>query len=121
MSKVLVVEDSKTDSQILIGCLQQMGIEVNVATSSEEALEKLQHQKPDAIILDVVLPGKSGFEFCREIKELPDMSDIPIVMSSTKNTEMDKFWGMKQGADAYLPKPIDQDELTRTLKKLLKA
>ncbi|MCA1995260.1 MAG: response regulator, partial [Coleofasciculus sp. S288] len=82
-------------------------------------LAKISNQKPDIIILDVVLPGCSGFEVCRELKEMTDTSKIPVVMCSTKSGEMDKFWGMKQGADAYLAKPIDQEEFVRIVKKLI--
>ena len=120
MSTVLVVDDSMTDMQILTRCLQQGGLDVLTANSGEEALTKLNSQKPDIIILDVVLPGCSGFEVCREIKDAAATSNIPIVICSTKGGEMDKFWGMKQGADAYLAKPIDQEEFVRTVKQLIK-
>lgn len=120
MSTALVVEDSMTDMQILTRCLQQGGLNVLTANSGEEALSKITNQKPDIVILDVVLPGCSGFEVCREIKDAAATSNIPIVICSTKGGEMDKFWGMKQGADAYLSKPIDQDEFVNTVKKLLR-
>lgn len=117
----LIVEDSLTDLQILIGCLQQGGITVFSAQSGEEAFQSVARQRPDVIVLDVVLPGCSGFEVCRELKANHDTSDIPIVICSTKGGEMDKFWGLKQGADAYLTKPIDQDEFVRTVRQLIKA
>jgi len=120
MSTVLVVEDSLTEMQVLTRCLQQGGLDVLTANSGEEALTKLNSQKPDIIILDVVLPGCSGFEVCRELKAAAETSSIPIVICSTKGGEMDKFWGMKQGADAYLAKPIDQEEFLRTVKQLIK-
>ncbi|MBD1807407.1 response regulator [Microcoleus sp. FACHB-SPT15] len=120
MSTVLVVEDSLTEMQVLTRCLQQGGLDVLTAISGEEALTKLNSQKPDIIILDVVLPGCSGFEVCRELKAAAETSSIPIVICSTKGGEMDKFWGMKQGADAYLAKPIDQEEFIRTVKQLIK-
>jgi two-component system, chemotaxis family, response regulator PixH len=121
MSTALVVDDSMTDMQILSRCLQQGGLNVVTANSGEEALTKLNAQKPDIIILDVVLPGSSGFEVCREIKAAAATSNIPIVICSTKGGEMDKFWGMKQGADAYLAKPVDQEEFVRTVKQLIKS
>ncbi|NET57085.1 MAG: response regulator [Symploca sp. SIO2E6] len=120
MGTALVVEDSLTDMQVLSGCLRQGGIDVLIAQTGEEALAKLSVHKPDIIILDVVLPGCSGFELCRELKAQTNTSNIPIVICSTKGGEMDKFWGMKQGADAYLAKPIDQEELVRTVKQLIK-
>ncbi|HEY9599299.1 MAG TPA: response regulator [Cyanophyceae cyanobacterium] len=121
MSTALVVEDSMTDMQIISRCLQQSGVNVLTANSGEEALAKLGSSKPDIIILDVVLPGCSGFEVCREIKDAAATKQIPVVICSTKGGEMDKFWGMKQGADAYLAKPVDQDEFVRTVKKLIKS
>ncbi|NJL84135.1 MAG: response regulator [Chloroflexaceae bacterium] len=121
MGTVLVVEDSLTDRQILASYLEQAGIQVATAASGEEALEKISQQQPDVIVLDVVLPGRSGFEICRDLKGQEQTSKIPIIICSTKGTEMDRFWGMKQGADAYLPKPVDQEEFLRTVKKLLAA
>ncbi|HBB32781.1 MAG TPA: two-component system response regulator [Cyanobacteria bacterium UBA8803] len=120
MATALVVEDSLTDVQVLSSCLQQGGINVLIAQSGEEALAKLSSHKPDIIVLDVVLPGCSGFEVCREIKNAAETSSIPVVICSTKGGEMDKFWGMKQGANAYLAKPIDQEEFVRTVKQLIK-
>jgi two-component system, chemotaxis family, response regulator PixH len=115
----LVVEDSLTDMQILVGCLQQGGITVYAAQSGEEAFTAVARQRPDVIVLDVVLPGCSGFEVCRELKANEETSNIPIIICSTKGGDMDRFWGLKQGADAYLTKPIDQDELVRTIKQLI--
>ena len=119
MSTVLVVEDNNTEKEIITSCLQTSGVNVLTAKSAEEAFEQLKNHSFDAVILDIVLPDRSGFEICREIKAETQTSKIPVVMCSTKSGEMDKFWGMKQGADAYLAKPIDQDELVRTVKQLL--
>jgi DNA-binding response OmpR family regulator len=121
MNTALVVEDSATDMQIITRCLYQGGLNVVTANSGEEALAKISSHKPDIIILDVVLPGCSGFEVCRELRDAAATSKIPIVMCSTKGGEMDKFWGMKQGANAYLAKPIDQEEFVRTVKQLIKT
>lgn len=120
MSTALVVEDSLTEMQILIGCLQQAGINVLIAQSGEEAIATVAKQRPDVIVLDVVLPGCSGFEVCRRLKAEESTSDIPIAMCSTKGSEMDRFWGMKQGADAYIAKPINQEEFINTIKQLIK-
>ena len=114
MGTALVIDDSMTDTEVLTACLKQAGMNVLTANSSEEGMEKLAGANPD-----VVLPGRSGFELCRDLKAEAKTSKIPVIISSTKGTEMDKFWGMKQGADAYIPKPIDQDELIRTVKKLI--
>ncbi len=119
MGTALVIDDSMTDREVLTACLKQAGMSVVTATTGEEGMEKLAGSHPDIIIIDVVLPGRSGFELCRDLKAEAKTSKIPVIISSTKGTEMDKFWGMKQGADAYIPKPIDQDELIRTVQKLI--
>jgi two-component system, chemotaxis family, response regulator PixH len=120
MGTALVVDDSSTERQIISSCLQKEGINVLIATSGEEALEKIKDTRPDVIVLDVVLPGRSGFEICRELKAETSTRSIPVIICSTKGSEMDKFWGMKQGADAYIAKPIDQEEFLRTIKQLIK-
>lgn len=119
MGYTLIVDDSATERSIIEGCLKQVGIEISVALSGEEALEKIEQKSPDLIVLDVVLPGRSGFEICRQLKGSENTNQIPIILCSTKGTEMDKFWGMKQGADAYISKPIDQEELVRKVKELI--
>ncbi|MBE9007861.1 response regulator [Fortiea sp. LEGE XX443] len=119
MNTVLVVEDGLTDMEILSRYLQQAGYSVMSATSSEEAQSKIYGNKPDVIFLDVILPGKSGFEICRELKTNPETSKIPVVFCSTKNSDVDKMWGNMLGAEAYLSKPIDKEELVNTLKRLL--
>ena len=120
MKKALIVEDSQTDLQIMSSCLGQNGYDVVKAANHDEALSQIEQQPFNLIILDVVLPDRSGFELCRQLKQEEATKNIPIVICSTKNSDLDKFWGMKQGADAYLTKPIDTDELTRTLQQLAK-
>jgi two-component system, chemotaxis family, response regulator PixH len=119
MATALIVEDSLTDRDLLTRYLQQSGIRVMSAHSSEEALKMLQNTPPDLLFLDVVLPGQSGFEFCRDLKTTESTQGIPIVICSTKSTEADKLWGSMLGADAYLTKPINQQELAQTLEQLL--
>ena len=119
MNTVLVVEDSLTQIELLTRYLQLAGLAVISAKSGEEAQTRLIQQKPDLIILDVMLPGQSGFELCRELKADPGTRQIPVVICSTKNTEVDRMWGNMLGADAYLPKPVDQKELVQTVQKLI--
>lgn len=120
MSTALVVEDSLTDLEILSSCLSRSGFQVIKARNEEEALDQLDRYQFSIIVLDIVLPGRSGFEICRKLKAREETKNIPIIICSTKGSDLDKFWGMKQGADAYLPKPIDQEELDRTVKQVLK-
>lgn len=119
MSTALIVEDSLTDKELLTLCLQNNGVTVLTAKSAEEAFIQVKNHKFDLIILDVVLPDRSGFEICRELKENLTTQQVPVIICSTKGSEMDKFWGMKQGADAYIAKPIDQEELLKTVNRLV--
>ena len=120
MRTVLIVEDSLLQTQVLTRYLQQAGLGVVSVTSGEEVQDKLTKHKLDLIILDVILPGQSGFELCRELKTDPHTCQIPVVICSTKNTEVDKMWGNMLGADAYLPKPVDRLELIQLVQKLMK-
>lgn len=120
MATALIVEDSLTDRELLTHYLQQSGITVTSAQSSEEALQMLKTTPPDLVFLDVVLPGQSGFEFCRDLKTTESTQNIPVVICSTKGTEADKLWGSMLGADAYLTKPVDQQQLTETVEQLMR-
>jgi two-component system, chemotaxis family, response regulator PixH len=120
MATALIIEDVQTDRMILTTYLEAAGWRVVFALSGEEALTHLSTNKPDIVFLDVVLPGRSGFEICRTIKAQGDTQKIPVVICSTKNTDMDRFWGLKQGADMYLTKPVDRGEFLNTLQKLVK-
>ncbi len=119
MTTVLLVEDSLTETQVLTRYLNQAGLTVVSVKSGEEAQIKLQSsQKPDLVILDVILPGQSGFELCRQLKSNSSTQAIPVVICSTKGTDADKLWGSMLGADAYIPKPVDQQKLMQTIQKL---
>jgi two-component system, chemotaxis family, response regulator PixH len=111
MGTALIVEDVQTDRLILTSYLEAEGFRVTIANSGEEALTHLSNHTPDIVFLDVILPGRSGFEICRSIKSHQDTQKITVVMCSTKNTDMDRFWGLKQGADRYLSKPLNRGEL----------
>jgi chemotaxis family two-component system response regulator PixH len=121
MSIALVIEDSLTERQAIADYLNRNGLVVSIATSGEEAIEKVDSCKPDIVVLDIILPGCSGFELCRHFKANPQTQKLPIVLCSTKITDLDRFWGLKQGADAYLPKPIVEEVLVRTVKQLLRT
>lgn len=119
MVTALVVEDSRTDRELLTNQLQTLRITVVGVQSSEEAMVKIKSLKPDVVFLDIVLPGQSGFEFCRNLKKDKNTQNIPIILYSTKNTEADKLWGSMLGAEAHLGKPVDSDQLAQTLKQVM--
>lgn len=121
MTTVLLVEDSLTDTEIMTRYLRKAGLVVVSVTSCEDAKIKLQSQIPDLVLLDVILPGQSGFELCRQLKTNASTKQIPVVICSTKGSEADKLWGKMLGADAYLRKPIDPHELLSTVWRLTAA
>ncbi len=117
---ILVVEDSPTNLRMLKELLENNGYRAVTAEDGEDALKKVAQHHPCLILLDIILPKKNGFQVCRQIKTSPDTHDIKIVMVSSKSEEADRFWGMKQGADAYIAKPIVEQDLLNTVAKLLK-
>ena len=121
MSKILVVEDSLSQRQAISEILRQVGYNVSIATDGVEALENIQTSSPDLIVLDIVMPRMNGYEVCRRLKNDPKTQNLPVVMCSSKGEEFDRYWGMKQGADAYIVKPFEESELTGTIKQLLRG
>jgi twitching motility two-component system response regulator PilH len=121
MVKVLIVDDSMTQRQLMSSVLEQFGLTVLVATDGVEAWEQIQRVHPDIVVLDIIMPRMNGYEVCRKIKTDPTLHSLPVVMCSSKTEEFDRYWGMKQGADAYLSKPFQPKELLSTIQKLLKG
>jgi twitching motility two-component system response regulator PilH len=119
MVKVLVVDDSPMVLEMVSAHLKQLGIEVKEANNGAEAVEKLKALTPDLVVTDVVMPQMNGYELCRWIKNNASTKNVPVIMCTTKSEEFDKYWGMKQGADAYLTKPYHPPELIKTIKQLL--
>lgn len=119
MITILVVEDTPSERELLSHYLRESGYTVIDAVSAQEALSKAIEQKPDVIITDVVMPGMSGFELCRSLKKHPVTEKVPIIICTSKNQEIDRLWGMKQGADAYLTKPFTREQLVRTVKAIV--
>jgi twitching motility two-component system response regulator PilH len=112
--KVLVVDDSKTELMFMTDLLQKNGFSVKTAESAEDAFRRLGEEKPDLILMDVVMPGQNGFQLTRD----PQYADVPIIMCTSKNQETDRVWGMRQGARDYITKPVDADELMAKIKAL---
>lgn len=119
MTKVLVVEDTPSELELVSTYLKDGGYSVVVAIDAKTAITKALEQKPDIIVTDVVMPGMSGFELCRSLKNNPETKAIPIIICSSKNQEIDRLWGMKQGANFYLVKPFTKDDLIRAVRSLV--
>ena len=111
IKKVLVVDDSKTELMFMRDLLQKSGFAVKTAENAEDAFRRLAEEKPDLILMDVVMPGQNGFQLTRAITRDPRFANVPVIMCTSKNQETDKVWGMHQGARDYIVKPVDAEEL----------
>lgn len=121
MSKVLIVDDSQTLRQMLSDLLQENGMQVAAAVNGLQAKEYIQANALDLVITDLIMPEMNGYELCRWIKNEPTTQKIPVLICSTKSEEFDRYWGMKQGADAYITKPFHPPELLKTVRQLLQG
>lgn len=119
--KILIVDDSPTLCLLMTRALQRAGHEVVTASNGHDGLQKALHERPNCVILDVVLPGMSGFGLCRQLRTLDPQRRIPIILISTKNTPLDRTWGLRQGADRYLAKPFTDDDLVRTVEEVMQG
>ena len=118
ISKILVVDDSPTERLALQELLTREGYQVVSAESGEQAITASKSEKPDLILMDVVMPGMNGYQATRTISRDEGTRDIPIIMCTSKGQETDKIWGMRQGALDYLVKPVDHDELLARIRAM---
>ena len=116
--KVLVVDDSKTELMFMTDLLQKNGFAVKTAEGADDAFRRLAEEKPDLILMDVVMPGQNGFQLTRAISRDPLYADVPIIMCTSKNQETDRVWGMRQGARDYIVKPVNAAELMAKISAL---
>ena len=119
MANILIVDDSPTETHILSTILEKHGFTVSTADSGEIGVEKAKSEKPDLILMDVVMPGMNGFQASRQISTDPETSNIPIIIVSTKDQETDRMWGLRQGAKDYVTKPAQEKELMQKINALL--
>ena len=118
-AKILVVDDSPTELKMICAPILAQGYQVVTASDGEEGLKKAASENPALAVLDVVMPKKNGYQVCRAIKTTDALKHIKVILCTTKNQESDKFWGQKQGADAYVTKPFDPADLVETIERLL--
>jgi two-component system, chemotaxis family, response regulator PixH len=119
MHTILVVDDTLSELELMTRYLRDGGFSVIVATDAKDAMAKAVDHKPDAIVTDVVMPGMSGFELCRNLKKTEATQKVPVVVCTSKNQELDRLWGLKQGADVYITKPFTQEDLLRAVKSVI--
>jgi len=115
---ILIVDDSKTELMYLGEMLRKAGYTVTTAENAAEAQRWMEQAKPDLILMDIVMPGKNGFQFTRAITHDPRFSDVPVIMCTSKTQETDRLWGLRQGARDYITKPVKREELMRKIKAL---
>ncbi|MCK6601004.1 MAG: response regulator [Bacteroidetes bacterium] len=120
MARILVVDDSVTNRKVIVGYLNSIGHTTYEAADGFEGETVALKEKPDCLILDVVMPGRNGFELLREIRKAPGFEKTPIIMLTSKDQDSDRFWGMKQGASDYLTKPFSEEQLKAALDKHIK-
>ncbi|MDZ7962171.1 MAG: response regulator [Aulosira sp. DedQUE10] len=119
MPTVLVVEDTPSQLELINSFLRDSGYIVLKAYDAKDGLTQAINHQPDVIITDVVMPGLSGFEFCRQLKKNSTTEKIPIIICSSKNQDIDRIWGMRQGADVYLTKPFTKQQLVRAIESVV--
>ncbi|HAV37681.1 MAG TPA: two-component system response regulator [Massilia sp.] len=118
IQKILIVDDSPTERYYLTDILVKNGFSVSTADNGEEALLKMRADRPELILMDVVMPGANGFQVTRSIARDPELSSVPVIICSSKNQETDRIWGMRQGAKDYFVKPVDPQQLLATIAAL---
>ena len=118
IKNILIVDDSPTDRQFLSELLAKNGFQVSTAENADEALAKAKQLKPDLVLMDVVMPGQSGFQATRALSRNEATKQIPVIICTSKSQETDRAWGMKQGARDYIVKPVSGPELLAKISAL---
>jgi twitching motility two-component system response regulator PilH len=116
--KIMVVDDSPTERAFMDNVLKKKGYEVVLVETGEAAIERAKVDKPDLILMDVVMPGLNGFQATRAITRDEATKHIPVIICTTKDQETDKIWGLRQGAKDYVTKPVNEAELLDKIRAL---
>jgi len=119
MARILIVDDSPSQLIGMRRTVEKLGHQVVTAEDGAAGVETAKRELPDLILMDVVMPNLNGFQATRTIAKDPKTSHIPIILVTTKDQDTDRVWGLRQGAKAYVTKPIDEGELTRTINEYL--
>jgi twitching motility two-component system response regulator PilH len=121
MAKVLIVDDSRVYRYSLGRLIKEWGHEVIIAKNGEQGIEVAREEKPEIILMDIVMPGMNGYQAKRMLAKDAATSNIPVIFVSSRDEEIDKIWGLRQGAYAYVTKPIEPDELHNAITKAITA
>ncbi len=121
MARILIVDDSPTEMYKLSGMLEKHGHQVLKAVNGADGVALAAQERPDAVLMDIVMPGMNGFQATRQLRKESATKDIPVIIVTTKDQETDKVWGARQGASDYLVKPVEEDDLIAVLDRVLTA
>ncbi|MDH5741185.1 MAG: response regulator [Nitrospira sp.] len=119
MSKIVVIDDSQAELQLIESYLRAAHHTVATFSNTDKLEENIVTEQPDLIVMDVVMPGRNGFQACRDLKNDARFNCIPIVLCTSKGQESDKFWGQQQGANGHVVKPFKSEELLQAVKRAL--
>lgn len=119
MANILIIDDSPTDVRVFTTLLEKAGHRVAAVSTAEEGIERVRADLPDLVIMDVIMPGMNGFQATRTLTRDPVTGSVPIVMITTKSMETDRVWGLRQGARAFITKPVNERELLACINDLL--
>jgi CheY-like chemotaxis protein len=115
--KVLIVDDSPSEVRLMQGLLEKEGYWPVGLNDPRRVEEAITNERPNVILLDVVMPDRNGFQVCRDLKGSAEFNQIPVIMVTSKDSASDKFWGQQQGADGYVTKPFTREELLRAVRR----
>ncbi len=119
MPRVLIVDDSPTETYKFKEILEKHGFEIITADNGADGVAVARQEKPDVVLMDVVMPGLNGFQATRQLSKGDDTKHIPVIIVTTKDQETDKVWGRRQGATDYLTKPVEESVLIDTIKRAM--
>ena len=119
MKTILIVDDLKSELDLMAKYLTNAGYNIIMATNGEEAIVKILANKPDAVVTDWMMPQMGGLDICRKLKKNPETAEIPVIACTAKNRDVDRLWAKKQGVKAYVTKPCTQEQLVSALQEAM--
>jgi len=119
MARILVVDDSPTETEAFRAVLEKNGQEVLNAENGADGVAVARQERPDLVLMDIVMPGLNGFQATRQLTRSPETKHIPVIIVTTKDQETDRVWGKRQGASGYLVKPVSESRLLSEIGALL--
>jgi twitching motility two-component system response regulator PilH len=119
MARILVVDDSPAETAVFEKMLQANGHEVIKAENGADGVAVARQEKPDVVLMDIVMPGLNGFQATRQLTKDPETQHIPVIIVTTKDQETDRVWGKRQGASGYLVKPVAEATLQAEIQSVM--